>query len=272
MPDHHPRTRGAHHVGLTVPDVEAARAFFVEALGFEVVGGLPDYPVVFASDGTTMLTLWRAADPAGARVRSQAQHRPASPGAQRPGAGRAHGTRGRASRPRRCRDRVRAGAPRRVRRQAHDVRHSGRDPPGTRGCVTAGARSVVPSPGGQNSPFHAGERAVQRRLGVRDEVELRARKVVRDHLPEQHRAFYPQLPFVGAAARDAADARPVTFVHGVRDARHHPLKDEVAGLARRHPDLQSLTVHSRPPSFLADIGSGLAAAGVPATRIHVENF
>ena len=57
------RTRGAHHVGLTVPDVEAARRFFVEALGFDTVGGRPDYPAAFVSDGTLMITLWRAADP-----------------------------------------------------------------------------------------------------------------------------------------------------------------------------------------------------------------
>jgi catechol 2,3-dioxygenase-like lactoylglutathione lyase family enzyme len=57
-------TLGVHHVGLSVPDLEAAQRFFVEALGFKVVGGLPDYPAAFVSDGTTMLTLWRVADPA----------------------------------------------------------------------------------------------------------------------------------------------------------------------------------------------------------------
>lgn len=57
-------TLGVHHVGLSVPDLEAARDFFVDALGFKVVGGVPDYPATFVSDGTTMLTLWRVADPA----------------------------------------------------------------------------------------------------------------------------------------------------------------------------------------------------------------
>ena len=47
-----------------------------------------------------------------------------------------------------------------------------------------------------NSPFHAGEREVQERLGVRDKVEAYASRAVRDHLPEQHRAFYGELPFV----------------------------------------------------------------------------
>ncbi|MEO1169427.1 MAG: pyridoxamine 5'-phosphate oxidase family protein [Pseudomonadota bacterium] len=46
------------------------------------------------------------------------------------------------------------------------------------------------------SPFHAGEKRVQERLGVADEIEAFARKVVRDHLPDQHRDFYRQLPFL----------------------------------------------------------------------------
>ena len=58
------RTRGAHHIGLTVPDVEAARRFFVEALGFDTVAERPAYPAIFVSDGTLPITLWRAEDPA----------------------------------------------------------------------------------------------------------------------------------------------------------------------------------------------------------------
>jgi len=58
-----PVTRGAHHIGLTVPDLAATRGFFVETLGFDQVGEVPDYPAVFLSDGKTMITLWQAADP-----------------------------------------------------------------------------------------------------------------------------------------------------------------------------------------------------------------
>ena len=57
------------------------------------------------------------------------------------------------------------------------------------------------------SPFHAGEQRVQQMLGVRDEIEPWARRVVRGHLPEQHRDFYASLPFLVAAARDP-DGRP----------------------------------------------------------------
>jgi catechol 2,3-dioxygenase-like lactoylglutathione lyase family enzyme len=57
-------TRGAHHIGLTVPNVDKTRQFFTGTLGFTQVGEVPDYPAVFLTDGTTMITLWRATDPA----------------------------------------------------------------------------------------------------------------------------------------------------------------------------------------------------------------
>ena len=59
-------TQGVHHLGLTVPDLDRARRFFSEVLRFQQVGEVPEYPAVFLSDGTVMLTLWRAEDPASA--------------------------------------------------------------------------------------------------------------------------------------------------------------------------------------------------------------
>lgn len=56
-------TQGAHHIGLTVPDLKATRDFFVELLGFQQVGKKPDYPAVFISDGKILLTLWQASEP-----------------------------------------------------------------------------------------------------------------------------------------------------------------------------------------------------------------
>ena len=60
------QTQGIHHAGLTVPSLTAARDFFREALGFDQVGEIPDYPASFLSDGHVMITLWQAADPASA--------------------------------------------------------------------------------------------------------------------------------------------------------------------------------------------------------------
>ncbi|MGD1944341.1 MAG: VOC family protein [Leptolyngbyaceae cyanobacterium] len=56
-------TQGAHHIGLTVPNIDQARDFFVDVLELRLVGAEPNYPAYFVSDGTAMLTLWQAADP-----------------------------------------------------------------------------------------------------------------------------------------------------------------------------------------------------------------
>jgi catechol 2,3-dioxygenase-like lactoylglutathione lyase family enzyme len=59
-------TSGAHHIGLTVPNLSETKAFFIDILGFQQVGEKPDYPAAFVSDGTVMITLWQAKEPANA--------------------------------------------------------------------------------------------------------------------------------------------------------------------------------------------------------------
>jgi ferredoxin-NADP reductase/predicted pyridoxine 5'-phosphate oxidase superfamily flavin-nucleotide-binding protein len=46
------------------------------------------------------------------------------------------------------------------------------------------------------SPFHKGEQEIQRRLGVREQIEDIGQRFIRDRMPEQHREFYAQLPMV----------------------------------------------------------------------------
>lgn len=48
----------------------------------------------------------------------------------------------------------------------------------------------------EESPFHRGERAIQKRVGVADKLEVVGRKVIRNLMPDQHREFFAQLPFV----------------------------------------------------------------------------
>lgn len=56
----------------------------------------------------------------------------------------------------------------------------------------------TPPPGWDldEGPFHAGEVAVQTRAGVRDKAEIGGRRGIRRYLPEQHRLFFEQLPFI----------------------------------------------------------------------------
>ena len=57
------------------------------------------------------------------------------------------------------------------------------------------------------SPFHAGELAVQERVGVHERAERSAAHSIRDHLIEQHRDFYTLLPMLFIGFVDA-DGKP----------------------------------------------------------------
>lgn len=57
-----PKTRGAHHIGLTVSRLEESADFFVSLLGWKEVRRREDYPAIFVSDGNIMLTLWAIKD------------------------------------------------------------------------------------------------------------------------------------------------------------------------------------------------------------------
>lgn len=56
-------TQGINHVGLTVKNLELTSKFFIETLNFTKVGEKPDYPAIFVSDGSVMITLWQAKNP-----------------------------------------------------------------------------------------------------------------------------------------------------------------------------------------------------------------
>jgi len=52
-------TFGIDHLGLTVSDLQKTVSFFVDCLGWKEVGGKPEYPSKFISDGTSVLTIWQ---------------------------------------------------------------------------------------------------------------------------------------------------------------------------------------------------------------------
>ena len=85
----------------------------------------------------------------------------------------------------------------------------------------------------ESSPFHAGEQAVQERLGVRDKLESFGRRVIRDYMPEQHRQFFGLLPFL---------------VIGTVDGEGRPWASILAGPAGfvSSPDARSLRIAAKP--------------------------
>ncbi|HIK13808.1 MAG TPA: pyridoxamine 5'-phosphate oxidase family protein [Leptolyngbyaceae cyanobacterium M33_DOE_097] len=53
------------------------------------------------------------------------------------------------------------------------------------------------------SPFHEGELAIQTRMGALERMDKQGRRVIREFLPEQHRQFFSQLPYVIVGTVDA---------------------------------------------------------------------
>ncbi|MEL6937088.1 MAG: pyridoxamine 5'-phosphate oxidase family protein [Cyanobacteria bacterium J06607_17] len=53
------------------------------------------------------------------------------------------------------------------------------------------------------SPFHAGELAIQSRLNVQTQIDRQGRRSIREYLPEQFRRFFAKLPYVTVGTVDA---------------------------------------------------------------------
>ncbi|MEO5794418.1 MAG: pyridoxamine 5'-phosphate oxidase family protein [Rhodoferax sp.] len=76
------------------------------------------------------------------------------------------------------------------------------------------------------STFHAGERAVQQRAGVAERMAEVGPRVIRSFMPDQHRDFFAQLPFVVLGSVDALGqpwasvlAQPPGFIQSPDAAR-----------------------------------------------------
>lgn len=67
---------------------------------------------------------------------------------------------------------------------------------------------------GKPSTWHEGERFIQQKLGVAGQMETVGPRAVRDFMPDQHRAFYAQLPFIVVGSVDRAGDAWATFLEG----------------------------------------------------------
>ncbi|MEX0300046.1 MAG: pyridoxamine 5'-phosphate oxidase family protein, partial [Kordiimonas sp.] len=65
----------------------------------------------------------------------------------------------------------------------------------------------------KQTPFHAGELALQKKLGVKDMVHSYAPRVIRSFMPDQHREFYASLPqfFVSSVDEEGLPWASVLF-------------------------------------------------------------
>ena len=64
------------------------------------------------------------------------------------------------------------------------------------------------------SPFHPGELALQDRAGTRAWLEVAGRRIIRDHMPDQHRELLETLPYLIAGVADAEGQPWATLLTG----------------------------------------------------------
>jgi uncharacterized protein len=107
--------------------------------------------------------------------------------------------------------------------------------------------------------FHEGEQALQARLGLAERLAQTGGRMIRDFMPDQHREFFAELPFLVVGSLDA-EARPWASILVGRPG------------FLQSPDPHTLTVAARPGHGdpLADnlaTGAPLGLLGVqPETR------
>jgi predicted pyridoxine 5'-phosphate oxidase superfamily flavin-nucleotide-binding protein len=87
-----------------------------------------------------------------------------------------------------------------------------------------------------NAPvFHEGERALQARVGVDQRMAQLGPRVIRDVMPEQHREFFGQLPFVIAGTVDAVGQPWASVLAGPPGFLHSPYPRQLEVRARPLP-------------------------------------
>lgn len=108
-------------------------------------------------------------------------------------------------------------------------------------------------------PFHDGERALQARAGMQARMAEIGPRAIRDHMPDQHRDFFAQLPFLVVGSVDA-DGQPWASVLSgppgfVQSPDPHTLR-----VAAQAPAGSPLAAHVR-------VGAPLGLLGIqPHTR------
>ncbi|WP_395700934.1 pyridoxamine 5'-phosphate oxidase family protein [Aquabacterium sp.] len=106
-----------------------------------------------------------------------------------------------------------------------------------------------------DAPFHPGEVALQKRLGLDQRLAAIGRTVIRDHMPDQHRELFSKLP---------------TLLLGAIDAAGQPWATMLSGLPGfiQSPDARTLRAGTRPGA--GDPVAPLLHEGAPVGLLGLE--
>ncbi len=105
----------------------------------------------------------------------------------------------------------------------------------------------------RRSVFHSGELAIQSRLGVVDSMDSIGHERIRRHMPEQHREFFANLPFLVLGALDSAGHPWVTAAFGPPGFISSP-DERTLHVGRSAMLKEQLNLDLRPAAKLGAIG------------------
>jgi predicted pyridoxine 5'-phosphate oxidase superfamily flavin-nucleotide-binding protein len=111
-----------------------------------------------------------------------------------------------------------------------------------------------------NTPaWHQGERALQARAGIAARMAEIGPRVLRDHMPEQHRSFFAQLPFLIAGSLDEKGRPWASVLAAPPGFAHSP--------DPRHLRVDALPLANDPLAQALAVGAPLGLLGIePHTR------
>ncbi|APG89258.1 flavohemoprotein (plasmid) [Sinorhizobium americanum CCGM7] len=126
--------------------------------------------------------------------------------------------------------------------------------------------------------WHEGELFIQEKLGVAGRMASVGQRVVRDYMPDQHREFYAQLPFLVLGSVDGAGDPWATFLEGAPGfiasptpttldiaARPDPTDPAAPGIGETMPvGLLGIEMHTRRRNRMNGVVS------LTATGLHID--
>ena len=78
--------------------------------------------------------------------------------------------------------------------------------------------------------FHAGEQALQARVGVRERMAAAGPMLLRDYMPDQHRELFEKLPTLLLGALDEAGQPWATMVAGALEGSNVNAVEAMVGM------------------------------------------
>ncbi|CAO3409079.1 probable iron-sulfur binding protein YPO1417 [Azospirillum largimobile] len=128
--------------------------------------------------------------------------------------------------------------------------------------------------------WHEGETFIQEKLGVAERMAVVGQRVIRDHMPDQHRDFYAQLPFIVLGSVDPAGDPWATLIAGrpgfmssptptALDIAAHAAPGDPAGKGMRDGDavgLLGIEMHTRRRNRM----NGVVTLGGAGFRVDVD--